>query len=710
MATINIQGQKVTVDDAFLSMTPDQQNAAVDEISKSLPTPAAAAAPSGAAEADVRAQVGIARAQALMAGGGPQPGTGHNAPTFVPTPDMGAAGTFLTSTGEGVPIVGPYVDKGLTAAAAGIGSALTGDPYSQVNDEMTRMNEVSREAHPVARTLGNATGAAAGTLPAMMAAPEVFGVGVASLPLRFGASALSGAAINGADAAVRSGGDAWEAEKGALIGGGLGLAAPVIGPLVGKGVKAIADGWNLRGAAKSLGVDKVTAALLAKAFGRDGLDAATHADLAKLGPSGMVMDLGENLRSQAAGLAALPGEGKAIVKGAIDARDAGANARIRSTLDQELGPAPVPSRITTGIETNQRALSPEYRDALQNAGPVNTLPIARYLDQDIQNLRGEPQRVLQRVRAMLDHAPTPQEIAQAAQALGQPPPGTSLVSDAGELLNTRHAIDDMLQTTQGSNAVNALTTARQAVDDELRASVTGIKEVDAKYSELARQREAVQRGQTVLASGREAPRPTELANEFQQGALPQGMQIGPSAVPVRLREGARAEIERIVGTKANDRVALQQIIKGEGDWNRDRLTTLFGADRASRIFDLLDRERAFAETTNQVSRNSYTAARQAAQKELTGAGGDGFGIPQAYMAGGTMGAVRAAGYKGVGAVVDALSGLKSEASRAALARTLTSNDSAVIDALLKANAGSRLPASQIDNVARALLLGSAPRR
>ncbi|WP_292216396.1 hypothetical protein [Mesorhizobium sp.] len=84
----------------------------------------------------------------------------------------------------------------------------------------------------------------------------------------------------------------------------------------------------------------------------------------------------------------------------------------------------------------------------------------------------------------------------------------------------------MLETTQGSNALNALQTARQAIDDKLRATVPGIKEVDAKYAELARQKDAVQRGQTVLSSGREAPRPDELAEEVRQGALPQGLQVG----------------------------------------------------------------------------------------------------------------------------------------------------------------------------------------
>lgn len=39
MPTLNIGGQKVNVGDEFLSLTPDQQNAAVDEIAKSLSAP-----------------------------------------------------------------------------------------------------------------------------------------------------------------------------------------------------------------------------------------------------------------------------------------------------------------------------------------------------------------------------------------------------------------------------------------------------------------------------------------------------------------------------------------------------------------------------------------------------------------------------------------------------------------------------------------------
>ncbi|BCG88519.1 hypothetical protein MesoLj113c_46290 [Mesorhizobium sp. 113-3-9] len=698
MATLNIQGRKVKVDDAFLLMTPDQQNAAVEEIAKSLP-----AGPGGdVAAADERAKAGFAKARQIMDSGGPTPDGGHKVPDYHPPGfDMGAGGTFLTSTGEGVPIAGPLIDKGLTAASAGIGSLLTGEPYDKVHGDMSQMLETSRAAHPVAKTLGNVTGAVAGTLPAMMAAPEAFGIGVASKPLQYGLSALSGAAINGADSAVRSGGDTREAIKGGIIGGGLGLAAPILAPLVGKGVKAVADNLHIGAVARALGLDKSATKVLADAVRQDGVDPAA---LSQLGDNGMLMDLGPNMRHTAGAIAATPGEGKAIVRGAIGARDADANWRIRSALNETLGEAPTPSRIIGRADQNQMRLQPEYRDALRDASDVDTAPIARYLDAEAQTLRGDAQRGIQRIRGMLNYVPTGEEAARA-RALGQPVQG-GLIYDAGTLLNTRQAVDDLLQTTQGSNAINALQTARQAIDDELAAKVPGLKAVDAKYAELARQKEAVQRGQTVLSSGREAPRPDELAAEVQQGALPQGLQVGPSAVPVRLREGARAEIERIVGTNANDRVALQRLIKGEGDWNRARLSTLFGSEKAQAIISLLDREKLFADTSNIVTRNSETAARLAAREAIDPGNAPGFGVREGFIAGGARGAARAAGMRTVDKVIEALSNGGNEKAVADMARTLTGGprQSAVLDALMKAGRGSRLHRSQVDRVARTLLL------
>lgn len=620
---------------------------------------------------------------------------GSNVPGYNPesgmverTGPMDKVGAFSSSVIEGVPVAGPVLLKGLNAAAAGVQAPFSDDNFSDLYADKMRAARQVQEDNPYTSAAGSVTGAVAGTLPLMVASPGAFGIGQATRAGQVVGATFGGGGLGSADAFVRSGGDLEEAKRGFVWGAGTGTVGAYAAPWVAKGVKKVADTLLNTRLAKATGVDKKAFNLLAKGMERDGLDAASaNARLAELGSDAMVLDLGPNLKHQAAALAAMPGEGQKVVRGAIEARDAAANRRIMDEVNSQLGPAPVPRRVTADIEVNQGHLSPQYRDVFQNASPVDTRPIAQYLDREIQTLRGEAQRGLQRVRTMLNRVGTEE-----------------LETSPVTLLETRKAIDGMLETVQETNARNALTTARQAVDDQLRSSVPGIKEVDAKYAELARQNTALQRGQTVLANGREAPRPVELADDFRQGALPQGEQIGPSAVPIRLREGARAEIERIIGTNANDRVALQRLIKGEGDWNRDRLATLFGQDRADRIIRLVDTERAFADTSSIVTRNSESLARREAINDLTGQSGGDFGVVDSFKAGGVRGATRAAGIKGVEKVVEALQGVKTEAARKQMAETLTSNNAEVVDALLKAAKGSNLDPSQIDRVSRALLL------
>ncbi|KQZ25853.1 hypothetical protein ASD50_20740 [Mesorhizobium sp. Root552] len=593
---------------------------------------------------------------------------------------------------DGVPVAGPALTAITKGAASIIPAATTDATFGEVYDDMGRMAEDVERKHPIASTAGRVTGAVAGTLPLIRFAPAAFGVGAGPLGIRMAASGLSGAGLGGADSAVRSGGDAEATAYGAFQGGAAGVAGPVIAPLIGQGVKSVADNLQLGSVARSIGADKVATKFLAKAFGEDALDASAHAELQKLGPDGMLMDLGPNMKNLGAGLFSLPGEAKQVIKSAVQARDEASNWRIRSTLNDELGVTPVPSKVEARIERNQQRLGPQYRESFRGAPPAKIGGIARYLDKEGQVLRGDAQRAVQKARSMLNKTGTEQ-----------------LETDPNVLLQTRMAIDDMIEAAKGSNERNALQTTRQAIDDALTDAAPLVKEADANYAELARQKTALQRGQTVLGDGREAPRPIELAEEFKQGALPQGKQIGPSAVPLRLRQGARAEIERIVGTKANDRVALKNIIKGEGDWNRARLSTLFGKEKAGKIIDLLDRENLFKETSDHVTRNSESGARISAQRMLTGEPG-GFGAREAFMAGGPGGAVRAAGIKGLDNIVEALRAVKSDASRGHIGRVLTQGDGQIIDALMKANRGSGLSASKVDNIARALLLSSATNR
>ncbi|WP_187969225.1 hypothetical protein [Aquibium microcysteis] len=598
-------------------------------------------------------------------------------------------GAFSINALDSLPIVGPSflnVTQDIAALAA---APFSDRSLTEIRDSMSRASNQVRQDNPGAALAGGVTGAVMGTMPMIAAAPAAFGMGGAGLGARSLVSGLSGAALGGADAAARGG----DVGRGAMMGGAGGLVAPAAGQAAGAAYRAASDWLARRGVSRLAGMTPKAVSDLVRAMDADGISpAAARQRLAEMGPDAMMADLGPNLQQTAAGLVAAPGPSRAIVQGAIRGRDAGANRRILSALDDTLGPAGIPSQIDDTIRSGQRALSPEYEAAFANARRVETQPIADTLDSLAVNLRGEAQSAVQGVRRMLNVTGTDQL---------DPNPYT--------LFQVRQAIDGMLDGATDGNVRRALSGARQQIDETLRQSVPGIKGVDAKFAELARQREALERGQTFLDSGRTAPRPQELASEFRQGALPRGEMVGPSAVPLRLREGARAEIDRIVGTNANDRVALQRIVKGDGDWNRQRLATLFGQDKADRIIKVLDNERAFAETGDFVTRNSATAARTEAVRALNGPRQQGFGVREGYMSGGTPGAVRSAGLRSIERIAQALTQGSREANNASLARGVTGRDE-IANALLGMNPPRFANPSQIDAITRALLISQGTGR
>jgi len=498
----------------------------------------------------------------------------------------------LTSAVEGMPITGPYASKLVEYLSSQIGSALTGEDAGKVRSEMSNMIDRSQEANPITSTTGKVGGAMLGTLPMIAALPEAFGAGAGSLLTRMLMGSVSGGTIGGTDAAVRG----EDPISGATWGGGLGMVVPGGGQVVGSGVRALVN--NVGGGSQA---EKA----LTRALTSDGVT-DPGAALNALGDGAMPMDLGSNLKRQAGALASTPGEGQQIVRSAIGERDAGANQRVQDAINQNLGPAVPPSQITgrsptgerlgkpgarRGLTGIQEKLGPEYERALQGSKAADTEAIANDIQSMIVNERGAARTALQGVLNDLSVIGTNQ-----------------LDPSPRALLNTRHALDGAIGDTQDTNVQRVLTNVRKKIDTELARVVPNVKAIDQKYERLAKQIEAVDEGQKIFSAGRESPWPQELSIRINEG--------GP-VIKGRLAQGARSEIERIVGNKTNDRVALRDLIKGDGDWGRQKLTQLFGKDKADGIISVLDREATFADTSQVVTRNSETAARQAAQKDVT---------------------------------------------------------------------------------------------
>jgi len=224
MAKLTINGQTVTVDDSFLSLSPEQQDATVDEIAASMGasgTPGEVASPSAAYE-DALAG-GSAASQRLQGGPG------------VRQQDL--LGDFLGSTAatisggvNSIPVLGPLAQRA-TDNLLGLGSVLTGGDY----DAPQQRREELIDRHPVAYGAGNVAGSLA-----------TFGAGAAT---KLGAEALgvtgpvwkqavnSGASMLGlgtADNMARG-----QAPMEALQNAASPAAVASVIPFVGQGVKAL---------------------------------------------------------------------------------------------------------------------------------------------------------------------------------------------------------------------------------------------------------------------------------------------------------------------------------------------------------------------------------------------------------------------------------------------------------------------------------------
>lgn len=247
MATLTINGKQVTVSDDFLKLSPEQQNATVDEIAKSMGRSVGPPGQPGSREyADWAAQQ--ARAGKALPQVSPTP------PSWPPagTEPMDQFMAGYTSAVNAVPIAGPT----LLNAVEGSKAWLHGVP----KEAIATQDRATEKANPGASTAGAVTGAVvpyllAATIPGVKAA---MGMGPITGAGSFAANtALSGgtsAAIGGLDSLAR-GNSPQEALKDAAISGGIGLVIPGLGAAVHGGAKLAGKGadWLSGGAFSTFG-------------------------------------------------------------------------------------------------------------------------------------------------------------------------------------------------------------------------------------------------------------------------------------------------------------------------------------------------------------------------------------------------------------------------------------------------------------------------
>lgn len=236
MATLNIGGKAVTVDDSFLKLSPDQQNAQVEEIAKSMGIGGAPTSPQPGTAAYA------ANIQGLVDAGQPTPQPASPPPEWTPPDNLPAsARAFSDHAIEGIPVAGPLLSDAR--------NTIWNDPSAVA---MRQAQGASADAQsPAAAVAGDVFGtvapmmAAGGFIPG---AAKVLGM-EGPLALRAGAGAASSGVIGGVDALAR-GEDPRDALVQGVADAAIGGALPFAGAAAGK---------ILAGAPKVPGLDSLQA-------------------------------------------------------------------------------------------------------------------------------------------------------------------------------------------------------------------------------------------------------------------------------------------------------------------------------------------------------------------------------------------------------------------------------------------------------------------
>lgn len=572
MGTLTVNGVKVQVDDSFKTLSPEQQEATVNEIAAQLAAGGKGNAParSGGVEGAVRS---IAR------------GT------------LGI-GSYLDELNAATnATLAPVVDPLLPDSFEKLPGQAWGERYDQALNIQRRKDDEYDTDHPYLSTGLQIAGGVGSGGALLKATPAIGNYALGNTGASVGSRVASSLGAGGGTGFVQgfgAGKDGVEnrlkqGRNEAVIGAGTGVALMPVAAGANKAASMIAQRIlgesndalsTLTSQARRYVVDELSDPSKVARY-RDSLD--------ELGPGAMLADVAPEWLGVARGAAARPGT-RGLIVDPLNERSGLANTRLRADVADNLGPDPVPSRVDRSLAADQDQVRRRYGPVMAERSNYDFIPIADALDDEIQRMRGPAQRQLRNVRQMLN-------------VNGQ----DMVTTDPAIAFETRQAIDGILETEQNPKVISALTEARQMIDDGLRASVPRIKEVDGQFAEIARQREALGEGRSIMNNGATAMRPSELDETLRQGALPQGEMIGPSGVPLRIQQSSLGEVYRAIGTEANDLNALRKTVRGEGDWNREKLGMLFGEDRADNVLNSIDRENVFADTANRVTRGSDTA-------------------------------------------------------------------------------------------------------
>lgn len=577
MTTLNIGGKRVKVSDDFLRLSPEQQNATVDEIARSL----GGGAPAGVGTTQnpwERTDAEVKNDQAIIDQRQYDALPGWQKPLV-------AGSDILSSVSNGATF--GFGDK----AVAGARSMFTGKSYEDELVGARRKTQGARNRSGWAGTLGELAGGVrtaaslAGrglTLTGMAgrAAP-----GLPRLSALSGAMAAEGGAYGAASALGNDTDLATGVATGAVIGGLTPGAfavlrntfAPIFARLRPEQAtnSAIESMVARSGRTQQQIVDDLNAAA------REGQDVFNVADA-----------LGNPGQRMLSTVARTPGDARGRVVDALEHRQAGQSNRISTALSDAFAAPDTAAQRTAALTASRRAAgNANYGAARQAAGAVNTAPAAQLLDDIVRP------GVTPMVGTGAADSGVYATLNRMRSLLGR---GNTRVSDYDRAFMAKQEMDAIIE--QGGVAANLLRPARNALDDALAQSSAPYGAARDAYRQGSRNIEAVETG-GAAASGR--MRAADTIPAFQRMSQPEQEAFRAGYVDPLI---AKTEAGAIGVNKARPLI-------------NDKMATEFPAFAANgggpRLQRQLGREQTMFETRGHALGGSRTADNLADQAEMS---------------------------------------------------------------------------------------------
>jgi hypothetical protein len=570
MATLNIGGQKVKVGDEFLSLTPEQQQAAVEEIMQSLggasqPAPADVQQPAPQPE---QAPRGDASQWGML-------------PQAMDMLTMGGAMKMNAAAGGLIDAVG--------GAVQGEGWNWS-DNYNRQLQEQRDNQAAYSDQNPVRSGVGTGAG-----LALAVARLPMIGAGLKG-------AAQTGAAYGGAGGLLQDADSLVERGQNTLLGTGT-------GGLIGTG--GYYGGQLLGAAAKKAG--KVISAIRAPADVKAASQIYEAAEnvglpefqrrLAELGSDAINADvLGKRGTALSRGAANISPEAREILESTVQARKAGQNTRLASDVEKAAG---LPAGNTKNTEALKKAAYDKVRPEINRAYDA-----AREAGADVD---------LEYFADLLD---TPMGNSAFNKAFDNV---VNRMAVKGEKAGGNLAVMDEMKKVLDSMAKSAARSGDDATADVAQSMAKQLRyQMDvlldgAEYSTARGLRQKAYQADEAFDLGEQLG-----GSRVLLGVPEQASRVSPDLQPNVAQAYGAKKVESLLN-RGSTEGALNEFLTPQG---RKAAQAALGPNDAL-LGKALDRERAFNVTNRELVGNS-TTARQLAEMAGTGVGTTGVGLLMGY--------------------------------------------------------------------------------